>query len=151
MKWKLLKYFYENEAWGNPDEMDLKLLVLMDQYRGSLPSGCKIKIHRGYSDSNTKSLHYLGKAIDFHVIGCTFLDAEYHLKNFLIRNRLMIEVELGIYPDWNDPGFHVGLQHKGGTWSGRYVRVDKGNKTVTEQKYFGYDDGIAYAKRKFKA
>lgn len=150
MKWKLLKHFYYNEAWGNPDKMSFMLLVLMDQFRESLPSGCKVKVHRGYSEDNSKSLHYTGEAVDFHVIGCGFLDAEYHLKNFLIRRKLMNEVELGIYPDWNDPGFHVGLQRDGGTWSGRYVKVEKHGKYVSEQQYFAYEKGMAYARQKFR-
>ena len=151
MKWKLLKYFYPNEAWGEAEKMDFQLLVLMDQFRESLPSGFKVKIHRGYSNDNPKSLHYIGKATDFHVVGCGFIEAEYHLKNFLFRRDLMMEVEYGIYPDWNDPGFHVGLQFKGGSWCGRYVKVQKGNADITEQRYIGYKEGLAYAKKKFQA
>lgn len=147
MKWKLLKHFYPSEAWGDADKIDFMLLIILDQFRGSLPSGCKIKIHRGYSPDNPKSLHYEAKAVDFHVIGCPFLEAEYHLKNFLIRRGLMIEVELGVYPDWNNPGFHLGLQYKGGTWSARYI---KNNVGVNEQRYFGYNEGLIYAKKKFQ-
>jgi len=151
MKWKLLSYFYPNEAWGDPEKMDFMLLVLLDKFRGSLPNGCKVKIHRGYSDKNPKSLHYLAKAVDFRVIGCGFVEAEYHLRNYLIRNNLMKEVEYGIYPDWIDPGFHLGIQKDGGTWCGRYVKVDKGGTEATEQRYFGYKEGLAYAKRKFQS
>jgi hypothetical protein len=147
MKWKLLKYFYPNEAWGDPDKMNFMLLVLMDYFRASVPQGCKVKIHRGWSPDNPKSLHYLAKAVDFHVIGCGFLDAEYHLKNFLIRRGLMKEVELGIYPDWNDPGFHLGIQANGGTWAARYRQLESGR---TEQYYIGYREGLDYAKKKFK-
>lgn len=146
MKWKLLRHFYPTESWGNPEKMDFMLLVLLDQFRASLPTGYKVKIHRGYSGDNQGSLHYDAKAVDFHVIGCPFMEAEYHLKNFLIRRGLMIEVELGIYPDWHDPGFHLGLQYKGGTWGGRYMENSNGQ---TEQRYFGYNDVLKYAKDKF--
>ena len=130
--------------------MDFVLLVLMDYFRASLPSGCKIKVHRGWSPDNQGSLHYDAKAVDFHVIGCGFLDAEYHLKNFLIRRGLMNEVELGIYPDWNDPGFHLGIQENGGTWAGRYRKIERNGRLVNEQYYVGYKEGLDYAKKKFK-
>ena len=68
MKWKLLEYFNRNEAWGDPEQMDFMLLGLMDKFRAGLPHGCRVKVHRGYSSDNPKSLHYQGKAIDFHVI-----------------------------------------------------------------------------------
>ena len=147
MIWKLLDHFYINEAWGDHTQINLLLLFLMDKLRGSLPAGYKIKIHRAYSTINPESLHYLGYAVDFHIVGCKFLEAEYHVKNFLLRKNLMNEIEFGIYPDWVTPGFHIGIQKNGGSWGARYIKNEIGQN---KQEYFSYGDILKYSKNKFK-
>jgi len=153
LKWNLLKYFNERESWGDPDKMSIELLVLLDQLRASLPAGYKIKVHRGYSDKNANSLHSRTPcvAVDFHIVGCGFLEAEYHVKNFLHNRHLISHVEYGIYPDWNSPGFHIGLQDNGGLWAGQYVTIMDNGKKKVKQKFISYELGIAYSKEKFKA
>lgn len=146
MIWKLLDHFYITEAWGDYTRISPLLLFMMDKLRGSLPIGYKIKIHRAYSDNNPNSLHSLGCAVDFHIVGCSFLEAEYHVKNFLLRKKLINEIEFGIYPDWSSPGFHLGIQKNGGSWGARYINEGNQNK----QQYFTYNDILRYAKNKFK-
>jgi len=124
MIWNLLKYFGEHENWGNSDKMDHDLLYMMDRFRGELPSGCWIKVHAGFATTghSENSQHYKGKAVDFHVVGCHVLEAESHLHKFLKSHKIYDVVGLGIYPDWNNPGFHIDNRGKYARWG--YIGKD---------------------------
>ena len=139
---KILDYFHSTESWVDASLMNHDLLFLMDKLRGSLPSGCKIKVHRGYGKSNyAKSQHPHGKAVDFHVVGCTFLDAEYHIKNFLAKKNLANEVGVGLYPDWHNPGFHIDIRGQRARWA---MLWQNGSQVM-----YSYEDGFKYAQDKF--
>lgn len=145
MLWMPLDYFKLSEAWGDPYKMHPLLIFIMEKFRMALPNGCWIKVHCGYKEGgHTKnSFHYKGRAIDFHIVGCSLLEAERHLIKFLKRpmlfdnktHCLLNYVGLGIYPDWNDPGFHLDIRGKKASWSrlgGQYVAYDVGIEKARE-------------------
>jgi uncharacterized protein YcbK (DUF882 family) len=140
MIWRILDYFDKDDSWGDANKMDPMLLILMEKIRCNLPQGCGIKIHCGYkiNGRENNSLHYQGKAADFHVIGIDFLTAESLIIDYLYRRRLIDFVGFGIYPDWEDPGFHLDIRGTRKSWA----RTDTG--------YMPYADGLKYAKGKFK-
>jgi hypothetical protein len=141
--WLILKNFKVREAWGDPSKMNHLLLYLMDGFRSSLPNGCWIKVHCGYKEGgHTKnSFHYKGKAIDFHVVGISALEAEACLMHYLSQSKVIDGVEyqllnyvgLGLYPEWANPGFHLDVRGKRASWArvgGAYVSYDLGLKQL---------------------
>jgi uncharacterized protein YcbK (DUF882 family) len=66
--WSKLKYFKPTEKWGNPDKMDMRLLVALDDFRHTL--GIPIHIMEGYATSghSSQSFHYKGLAVDCRLI-----------------------------------------------------------------------------------
>ena len=142
MIWNILDYFYQSEAWGDPGKMNPMILFLMDKIRGSLPHGCRIKVHCGFaSDGHSKnSQHYKGNAVDFHVVGLPFLDAETLIITYLHRKRLIDKVGFGIYPDWNNPGFHLDCRGSRASWG----------KIETTADYVNYGVALDYAKNKYR-
>lgn len=127
MLWMPLDYFKIGESWGDYKKMHPLIIIILEKFRSALPSGYWIKVHCGYKQGgHTKnSYHYQGKAVDFHVVGCSFIEAERHLMRFLKRaiyydNKeyyLLNYVGLGIYPEWQDPGFHLDIRGQKASWS----------------------------------
>ena len=139
MIWKLLKHLKNGDAWGDPDKMDFFILVIVDNIMNALPVGCRAKIHCGYKTSghSSKSMHYHGKAIDFHVVGVPFLTAETLIMADLHDTGLIENVGIGIYPDWNNPGFHIDSRGNRASWA------------KIKDDYVAYAEGLKYAKTKF--
>ena len=128
MIWSILKHFKYTEAWGDPDQMNDALLLIIDMVRHRFPSNCYFNIHCAYETrSNPDSLHPLGLAIDFHISNMPLIQAANHLKDIIRTLGFEDILEIGIYPEWNQPGFHIGLQKDGGSWAqiaGKYVAFD---------------------------
>lgn len=141
MIWNILDYFYQSEAWGDHTKMNPIILFVMDKIRGMLPHGCRIKIHCGFADSghSRKSEHYKGNAVDFHVVGLTFLDAETLLMTYLHRKGLVNFVGVGLYPDWSNPGFHIDCRGSRASWG----------KINSTEGYVSYAAALEYAKNKY--
>jgi uncharacterized protein YcbK (DUF882 family) len=141
MIWKMLDYFRETEAWGDPSKMDPFLLFMLDKIRGRLPSGHWIKIHKGFATAghSPKSQHYHGKAVDFHVVGCDLLDADAHIMRYLHGTGLVDNVGIGIYPQWLNPGFHLDTRGERASWA----KIDG--------QYVSYKIGYEYAKNMRKS
>jgi len=102
--WNELKYFSRNENWGDPDKINPKLLILLDNFREYL--GVPIHINCGYSTSGhtSKSQHYLGNAVDVnfkHKI--SLLDAYLAAERFNFTG-------IGVYPHWHTPGLHLDVR-----------------------------------------
>ena len=144
--WIILDTFEISEAWGDPFEMHPILMYIIEKFNKSLPHGCWIKIHCGYKErfSKKNSLHCEGRAIDFHVVGCSFIEAERHLMKFLNESvilygrgehKLINFVGVGIYPEWSDPGFHLDIRGKPSSWArldGKYITYTKGLEIAKE-------------------
>lgn len=143
--WMLLNHFKSSEAWGDPLKMHPSTMFLLDKYRGLLPHGCWIKVHCGYKDGghSKNSYHYKARAVDFHVVGCSLLEAERHLMRLLNASvmingkefKLIEFVGVGIYLDWNDPGFHLDTRGVRASWAridGAYVAYTIGLEKAKE-------------------
>lgn len=144
--WMPLDHFAISESWGRPNKMHPLIIILLEKFRSTLPYGYWIKVHCGYKEGgHTKnSYHYSGRAVDFHIVGCSLLEAERHLMRFLKRpffhnnNKqccLLEYVGIGIYPEWQDPGFHLDVRGKKASWSrlnGSYTSYDLGIETARQ-------------------
>lgn len=136
--WMILDAFKITQAWGDPFKMHPILLFIIEKFNKSLPHGCWIKVHCGYKEKASKknSYHCHGRAIDFHVVGCTFVEAESHLMKFLnesvilhgMEYKMISYVGIGIYPEWSDPGFHLDIRGKPNSWA----RIDSNYTTYTQ-------------------
>jgi uncharacterized protein YcbK (DUF882 family) len=118
--WDRLRHFSPQENWGDPEKMNGALLWLLDEVREHF--GCPVVIHCGYDEAGhaVNSQHYLGNAVDFHFVTEMPFSQQYQeLENFLFGLQLHNHVGLGVYPQWNRPGFHLdvrGIQARWGAW-----------------------------------
>jgi len=137
MIWNMLEYFKRTEAWGDPDRMDIMLLFLMEKIRGHLPPGHWVKIHKGFATRghSPQSQHYVGKAVDFHVVGCSLRVADSHIMRYLHNTGMIELVGVGIYPQWKDPGFHLDTRGERASWA------------KLDGKYVAYPLGLEYAEK----
>lgn len=98
--WDRIKNFSPQEDWGDPDRMDPNLVFALDAFRKYV--GRAVMIHCGTQGTHVDgSVHYLGKAVDLHVVGMHCFDA------FIAATRFFQFHGIGLYPDWNNPGLHV--------------------------------------------
>jgi len=112
-----LRHFSPHERWGDPNKMDHLLLLVLDELREQY--GSPFIIHEGYATSGhtPRSLHYVGKAVDFHPNDDRSPEERlYQMAEALWRaNQRFIEagIDLGVicrlgwYPEWVNPGFHL--------------------------------------------
>jgi hypothetical protein len=120
MIWKLLKYFKVWEKWGDPDAMSPVYLLLLERIRERLPEHCSIEIHCAADTSghSEKSQHYKRPCgvSDFHINGISFSRAIELIEGILKELDVFDYVGLGIYPDWNNPGFHLDTRGEKARW-----------------------------------
>ena len=127
--WNELKHFEITENWGEPDKMNGALLLLLDTIRDIYDES--FVVHYGYATSGhcAHSQHYIGNAVDFHIDSVysfkTQIDKMLNIFDIL---QVSDRVGFGIYPNWNNPGFHLDLEGKKARW-GRirteYVSFEK--------------------------
>lgn len=137
MLWKYIKHFTPGENWGDPSRVNGLLVLVLDAIRDQW--GAPFIIHCAYdlSGHTTKSYHYLGDAVDFHID-----DGEPFALQIAVMQRDLQDLQvadrcgLGIYPDWNHPGFHLDVRGSGARWG----RVG--------QKYVSFSEAKAYARIK---
>ena len=118
------------------------LLLLMSAVRAEfrrLDPTCRIIIHAGYATSGHSdgSQHYQGNAADFHIE----TSIPYHVQidrmlNILMRLQVADRVGLGIYPDWNNPGFHLDVRGRRARWG------------FIGSRQAGFEETIIYAEEK---
>ena len=124
------RYFSKNEAWGNPDKISGLLLMVMYQIRCS--SGWPMIIHCGTQGLHCEgSYHYKKLAVDFHfgIDHTTLLGQSQHLFDFFDEMQLADFVGFGLYPQWNQPGFHIDVRGYRARWAklnGVYVSLTEG-------------------------
>ncbi len=133
--WELVDLVSRSDNWGDPDKMDSITVLLVDKVWSMLGPDMSIKIHCAYDTEghSPKSQHYLAKAVDFHIEGCSFPDAIFLIESILIALQVDGLVGLGIYPEWNNPGFHLDTRGTRARWGlvGReYIAYDKAKETV---------------------
>jgi hypothetical protein len=108
-------WHFKPEEFAAPEEpasglkMNFAVVRTLDDLREK--SGHPIVVHqnggfsfRGHCDG---SLHYSGRAIDFH----------FDWPDLMLRQQAMLVFGMGrfcgigIYPEWNHPGFHVDMRY----------------------------------------
>ena len=122
MIWDKLRYFVKAEEWGDPDKINGFLLILLDEirHRASLINpDAYIIIHCGYelTGHSDNSQHYIGNAADFHFVGISLFRAYVLIVETIKELQVNDKVGLGVYPDWNSPGFHLDIRRKKSRWS----------------------------------
>lgn len=141
--WSEVEYFSKNERWGNPYKMEKDLIELLDNLREAFNH--PFIIHCGfdlYGHSTTSRhhvpvkdekggvLYYYADAADFHIEGIDFKDAVDLMNGFIgsppggfgVTN----EIGLGIYPHWNNPGFHLDTRGTRARWGA----IDQNGKQI---------------------
>ena len=104
-----VQYFRKHEkndlgevCWGEPDNMNPRLIYLLDQFRNYV--GRPIRINYGTQGSHSpNSQHFLGNAIDLYVPALSWKE------QFLAATRFPF-TGVGVYPFWNNPGLHLDIR-----------------------------------------
>lgn len=126
--WGQLRHFTIDEKWGDPNKMNGLLLILLDHTRDLY--GNIFTIHCGYATTghSPKSQHYLGNAVDFHIVSDEpFADQVRRLLQIFDLLQVSDRIGLGIYPEWSHPGFHLDVRGRKARWGriqGRYVSFE---------------------------
>lgn len=131
---KNIKHFSPKENWGDPEKINPFLLLVMDIIAEEFQK--PVIIHNGYSKKGhaKDSQHYKGNACDFHIKTDESFKEVYDkltfilLDNALGKNRLSNLVGLGVYPYWNNKGFHLDVRGCRARWmrdkKGNYVAIN---------------------------
>lgn len=146
--WDRLEFFHPDENWGDPSKMDPLLLMILDTARAAF--GRPFIVHCGYETDGhaPNSFHYLGRAVDFHIkTDMPFSEQVRKLVQILEDVDVMVMTRygvsfdlqadmlcgLGIYPTWNNPGFH--LDTRG--WRARWGHIYR--------KEVSFEEALVYA------
>jgi uncharacterized protein YcbK (DUF882 family) len=144
MVWNNIKYFRPTENWGDSKRMNPMLLILLDKLRDII--GKPISINCGYETEGHEpnSQHGYGNAVDFHVKGMKFKEANQQilaaLDIIIIAGRKASDlVGYGIYPHWNTAGFHLDVRGYKARWGAlnrdgkqTYVSFDEALKAIKD-------------------
>ena len=146
MIWRTVKHFSPREKWGDPHKVSGLLVLSLDATRdvyGEDPTLYSFVLHCAYelSGHSDKSLHYEGKAADFHVRSNgrppdTFVQQVLLMTKALGNLQLSEHVGLGIYPQWNSPGFHFDVRGERARWG------------WLDGKQVSFQDALMYARQK---
>lgn len=128
---KIEPYFLQKEAWGDPKKMSGLLLMLIYDIR--YQSGWEMIIHCGTQGKHCEnSYHYKGMAADFHFnppnSSVNFKHQGIFLMEFLTQLQVDNSCGLGIYPEWNNPGFHLDVRGVKARWlkqNGKHIGINR--------------------------
>jgi len=134
--WNGLRHFSPSEAWGDPAMMERETVFLMDHIRSAMRH--PIVIHCGYEKRPYRptSRHNSGSAVDFHIAGIAFRDAVELAEETIQKLGVSEQVGLGVYPHWNNPGFH--LDTRG--YRSRWGAVKRNGRQI----YVSYDEALTH-------
>lgn len=116
LDWCDIKYFKPSE-FKEPNKMNKFFVFRLDKLRDFI--GKPIVIHSDYREGDI-GYHGKGEAVDFHVKELNIVDA------YLLIEKSGLFNGIGIYPNWNNPGFHVDMRSepaRWGSWSKRQPNV----------------------------
>ena len=143
--WTLIqRFFTKNEAWGDWSKINPVLLYV--NYALRCYAKQPIIIHCAYELSGhmTDSQHYLGNAADWHFnSNDPFFSQIDTVVSFLSDYGIFDKVGLGIYPAWNNPGFHLDVRGHYSRWGWVGDIDEQGNK-----KYVSFEEAKNYARNK---
>ena len=142
---KELKNFKKSEFGENADKLNGLLLLLIQAIRECI--GLPIIVHCAYATSghSWNSQHYTGNAIDFHFQSVDPYTTQIsRLEEVLKYLQVFNRVGLGIYPLWNNPGFHFDIRGKYARW-GRIKTIFLDGKK--SEAYCTFSETIKYIKK----
>lgn len=99
--WRRIGNFSPEEKWGDPYQMDSRLIFELETFRNFV--GRQVIIHCGYEKRAWGGQHPLGTAADLHVVNMPLLE------QFIAACRFNF-IGIGIYPLWNSPGLHLDMR-----------------------------------------
>ena len=119
--WRLIKAYFKpswtSDQFGQPAKMSGFVLIAIWILR--FETGWKLKVNHGFkTDGHSKnSQHYKGTAVDFRfVTNTSYYDQIKRVEEILKAWQLWNFVGLGLYPDWNNPGFHIDARGHKARW-----------------------------------
>lgn len=127
-------YFSPKEKWGNPAAVQWVLVHALFLIRRELRDFGRdwpIIVHDATGPGHSPTgYHPKGLAVDFHfgAADCVLFDQGIALHQVLRDLRLFDFVGLGVYPDWQHPGFHLDVRGENARWGrigGSYVSWER--------------------------
>ena len=135
MIWEHIEGFSQNEKWGKPGSVNGLLLFLLTivrkEFRKFFDPAASFVIHNAYDTSGhaTDSQHYKGNAADFHIdTSISYKDQIAILLDIFKDLQVEDRVGFGIYPQWNNKGFHLDVRGTRARWGqidGKYVSMSE--------------------------
>jgi len=127
-------YFDSTENWGDISRINPLLPFVLCRIREQVQWSFHVNNAYATHGHSEKSQHYQGNAVDGYFQGIAMqiavVEMELALKKLGIENK----VGLGIYIDWNNPGFHLDIRGHKARWgrnkSGVYVAYDEVRKEI---------------------
>lgn len=171
MNWSTIKWF-RPEEFKHPEKLDASLVYLLDYLRDQM--GAPFVSHCDYDRKGhgSSSQHYYGRADDGHFIGVSYPLAVDKIVNIVENTTVgMVRamhpeffpgadedrkignlIGMGIYPQWNNPGFHFDTRGERARWGAKYAWVEcsscggvgcsrcGGAGKRREQEYLAFED-----------
>jgi hypothetical protein len=122
----------------HPEKLDVRLIDGMEAYERYLQRHfpkAEVIVHNDWAEKGhtENSRHYLGEAVDFHVVGVSALEA------FLALERFTVFGGVGYYPEWRPvAGFHADVRDPI-PYRARWARV---TNAAGKQEYVALDRKI---------
>ncbi len=143
--WEMIEGFSPEENWGNSKKLNGMLLLVISAvrklFREKDPDAVFI-VNNAYATKGhaPKSQHYRGNAMDFHIkTSLPFWKQVLIITDILTELQIADRVGLGIYPDWNSPGFHLDVRGSKARWG----KIDE------EPGYVSFEDAFFKARKGF--
>src|SRR5215471_5092460 len=97
--------YFRPEEWAPLEPIDSDLVYAVDNWRAEL--GASVVIHEAYAEDGHvhDSQHYVGRAVDLHVVGRSLVEA------WLSAESHPTFTGIGVYPYWEHPGLHLDIRH----------------------------------------
>lgn len=119
--------FSRAEPWGDSRKMSGVLLLVLRALRQAV--GKPFVIHCGYelTGHTSDSKHHTGEAVDFHVADMPYVNAVLAIQAATVALQVDGFIGLGIYPEWEHPGFHLDIRPNRARWGrvgGKYVSYE---------------------------
>ncbi len=137
--WDVIRrYFNKSENWGDPDKVNPILLFIIYNIRDAV--GKPFNIHNAFATAghSEESQHYKGNAVDGHFKQVSFVEAISLVEQSLLYLKIDNKVGLGIYPHWDNPGFHLdvrGYKARWGRVDGKYVSFENALEVVKKLNF----------------
>lgn len=133
--------FSKDENWGQPDKINGLLLLFLQRLRNRV--GAPFHVNNAFRTGKTGE-HPRGNAVDGYFKSLTFLEQMYRVEKAIKELQVENHIGLGIYLDWNVPGFHFDVRGERARWcriDGKYLPIKDGidmaraNQIIKDTRY----------------